>query len=84
MAAKTAIVKAWQDCTFSSFASQSKTTPDPNLAAEQAFVACNTEEMRVRAAFGAGIGFPILDQNAQSLIIRRKAELKRSFTSPRP
>jgi hypothetical protein len=50
---------AWQKCLDQSFTIQSTHEPDPNLAAEAAFLACQTEESALRAAIAVlvSVGF---------------------------
>src|SRR5690349_21431597 len=46
---------AWHGCVRRSFAAQSRLTPDKELAAEQAFLACRTEEAAMNAVVPARI-----------------------------
>lgn len=70
------LIQPWYICTATSFGRLRKVVPDPNMAMEQAFAACATEESRVRAYAGLNRIHP---QMIDALIVHHKTKMKNAF-----
>jgi hypothetical protein len=72
----TRLAEQHRDCVYASAVEQRIVQPDKNMAVEQAFLACGTEEAAILAAMRANMVAP--DQ-ANILISRHKLRLKREL-----
>lgn len=67
------LVGRWKNCTITSYVSQRKGGVERNLAAEQAFFACRTEEEAIAAQFATDADMYL---SALRIIATQKATMK--------
>ena len=73
------LIAPYDNCVRKSAVEQLRINPDRNLAVENAFIACTTEEGRIRAYFRlTGADPAIID----AVVLKRRAMLKRALVGP--
>jgi hypothetical protein len=78
-AVQTNLIAPYDTCVRRSAAEQLRINPDRNLAVENAFIACTTEEGRIRSYYSLTGAFPAV---VDAAIFRRRAMLKQSIVGP--
>jgi hypothetical protein len=73
------LIAPYDSCVRASAAQQLRINPDRNLAVENAFIACTTEEGRIRAHFRlTGSNPAVID----AAMLKRRAMLKQALVGP--